>query len=458
VRGGEYGVVHSLSPRVNVKYTAWEGEERLVSDLSARFGWGKSVKLPAFSTLYPAPSYTEKLAFAPGAMVDGTIFYAYHIMPEQLQYNPDLKWQYSTRQELAVEAKVGGVSLSLVFFRGVNRRSYTGMTRYTPFSYKLTDQTALEACPIAPADRAYSIDRNTGVVTVTDKTGALPARELEYRVRNTFTSRGMPVNGSPSTRQGVEWVVDFGKIRALNTSVRWDGSYYDYKGIEETITCSMPNSTMNMADGNPYKYVGFYAGSSTSSNGSRTKRLTSNVTVATHIPAARLVFSLRVEASLYASSRSLSEYGGRQRGFVLESKESYMPSATETDIYGGNRYIGLYPLYYTTFEDMETKIPFAEKFAWAMENDRALYNELAKMVVKTNYLFMLDEDRISPYCSANISVTKEIGNFATISFNATNATHNMGRVTSSRMNTESSLYGSGRIPAFYYGLSLKLKL
>jgi hypothetical protein len=143
---------------------------------------------------------------------------------------------------------------------------------------------------------------------------------------------------------------------------------------------------------------------------------------------------------------------------VLESRESYVPSATETDIYGGNRYIGLYPLYYTTYDDMQTKIPFAELFAWARQNDPALYNELLKMVIKTSYAFMFDGDRVSPYCSANFSVTKEIRDIASITFNATNATQNMARVKSSYMNTSSTLYGSARIPAFYYGLSLRLKL
>jgi hypothetical protein len=268
----------------------------------------------------------------------------------------------------------------------------------------------------------------------------------------------MATNGSPSRRWGLEWVVDFGKIRALATSVRWDGSYYDYRGVEESVSAWMPNSTLNMADGNPYKYVGFYVGGNANSNGSETRRLTSNVTVATHIPAARLVFSLRVEGSLYAYSRSLSEVSGGQRSFVLDGREGYAPSATETDIYGGSRYVGIYPLYYTTFEDMETRVPFAEKFAWAETNDRALYNELAKLVGKTNYLFTFDEDRLSPYFSANISVTKEIGSFASISFNATNATRNIGLVTSSQRHTESSLYGGGRVPEFYYGLSLRLKL
>ena len=460
VRGGEYGTVQALSPRVNLKYVVTRASaDGFARDVTLRAGWGKSVKLPAFSTLYPAPSYTDRLAFAPGTLADGTTFYAYHITPKQLAWNPALRWQYSIREEIGVEGKLGGSAVSVVFFRGVNHRSYTGITRYTPFSYKLTDQSAVEGSAIPESDRRYVIDQTTGVVSIVDKSGRLPGEELAYRVMNVFSSRGIPVNGSPSTRWGVEWAVDFGKIRAWNTSVRWDGSFYAYRGVEETITAGTANSTQNMAAGTPYKYIGFYVGDANfSTNGSKTRRVTSNVSIVTRVPAARLIFSLRVEGSLYSYTQSLSEYQGKQRGFVMDNRTDYVPSTTQTDIYGGNRYVGVYPLYYCSFEDMETMIPFAEKITWAKEHDTALFNELAKLVITSNYLFTFDADRVSPFFSANLSVTKEIGDVASISFNATNATRNMARVTSSRMDTESSLYNSRLITPFYYGLSLRLKL
>ena len=80
------------------------------------------------------------------------------------------------------------------------------------------------------------------------------------------------------------------------------------------------------------------------------------------------------------------------------------------------------------------------------------------MVLKspTNYFF--NPNRISPYFSANIQITKEIGKFATISFYAHNFFNNMGKVKFSENHMETSLYESGFIPQFTYGLSLRLKL
>ena len=68
---------------------------------------------------------------------------------------------------------------------------------YTPYSYNLTTQEHLNNCEIPSANRVYSIDQQTGIVTVTDKTGASPSQELSYNTRNTFKSNIQYRNGSP---------------------------------------------------------------------------------------------------------------------------------------------------------------------------------------------------------------------------------------------------------------------
>ena len=188
-------------------------------------------------------------------------------------------------------------------------------------------------------------------------------------------------------------MIDFGKIQLLKTTVRLDGNYFYYKGIDETMEQDLA-STTNMANGNPYKYIGFYVGSSTSTNGSLTQKLTTNLTLSTHIPVIRMIVSFRLESCFLDYSKSLSEYANGNRSFVIDNKDSYTPSATSTDIYAGNQYVAMYPQYYISLDDMKTQIPFAEKFLWAKQNDRALYNELAKMVVKTQLRLHLQFKKI----------------------------------------------------------------
>lgn len=460
INKSEYGTVASFSPRVNARYTFWEHKQQWVSDLSLYGGVGKSVKLPSFEVLYPSPTYSDKLAFASTSTADNTAYYAYYTMPSKAIYNPDLKYQYTRQIEVGLEAKVKGARISVSAFYNKTMNPYMSVYEYTPYTYKQTTQEHLNGCIIPAENRSFLIDRVTGIVTVQDRTGGYPAQELSYNTRNTFKSNVRYTNGSPVKRSGIDWVVDFAQIKSLRTSIRIDGKYYRYKGLDETLCASMPSSASSMADGNPYKYVGYYKGTTSGSvsvsNGSLSKQVNMNLTVTTHIPKVRMILSVRVESSLYNYRQALNEFSDGARGFVLEEAGDYF--GDDTDVYGRNKYVAVYPLYYTTWDDPETKIPFAERFAWAKENDTALYNELAKLVIKTNTAYYFNPNRVSSSFAANINLTKEIGDVASVTFFAKNFFHNTGTVKSSQTGLESSLFNSSYVPKFYYGLSLRLKL
>ncbi len=458
IAGSDYGTVGSPSPRFNAKYIFFENKDQFMEKLNFHAGWGKSVKLPSFTALYPAPSYRDILSFAPGTMADGTTFYAYYIMPTQPQYNPNLRWQYANQTEIGMETKIKGATIILSAYYNKTFDSYRQTTEYLPFSYKLTGQSALENFPIPSENRQYTINQTTGVVTVTDKTGQHLPQELPYNVKNTFKSVRKYANATPFTRKGIEWIVTFDKIQSIGTTFRLDGSYYNYRATEESLEAYSPIS-QNMADGNPYKYIGIYAGGHNYSNGSETRKLNMNLTITTHIPAVRLIFSLKLESSLYNYTQRLSEYGGKVRGFALDDRSSLFPAANRPeDIYNTNRFIAVYPLYYVSYDDMNTLIPFAEKFTWAKDNDQTLYNELAKLVSVPGYGYLFNANRVSGYYSANISITKEISDIASISFNATNFTNNMQLVKTSDTGFYTTTFKTAYIPNFYYGLSLRLKI
>ena len=457
IDGSRYGSVGAFSPRISMNYTLIDNPlSYWIRNLRVRAGFGDAVKLPSFAVLYPEPTYKEQLTFAPGALADGTTYYAYYIQPTTQLYNPDLKWQTTRQMEAGLDVQIGQVKIALNTYRNKSRNGYMTARHYTPFNYKYTDQRAIEGTAIAANDRVFTIDRQTGIVTMSDRTGQHAAVTLPYSERTSFKGETYATNSSPILREGIEWIMDFGKIPALFTGFRLDGSWYHYKGVNETPVAGLPSTSQTMANGLPYKYVGYYAGSTNASNGSDTKRLNTNLTVTTHIPRLRLLVSLRIESTLYHTSRYLSEYGGKSRGVVLNDRTDY--TGTSNDIYGGDRYVAVYPLYYVSADDMQTKIPFEEKFLWAKDNDPVLYNELAKLVSKTNTSYYFNENRISPYFSANLSITKEIGKRFSLSFYANNFLNTLSRVTSSWNDTESTLFDSGRVPTFDYGLTLRVKL
>ena len=459
IGGSEYGTVNSLSPRFNAKYLFWQGKkDALIRDFQVRVGWGKAVKLPPFAALYPLPSYSDYPTFTGKSNAQAEAVYAYYTMPSTRMYNKDLKWQYDTQTSIGVDFTIKGIKVTLNASIDKTKNPYTSTNMYNPFSYNFTGQTDIDKSAIPLSDQVYSVDKNTGIVTVTDKTGALPSEVLNHTTRYTFKNNTMYVNGSSVDRKSFSWIVDFGKIQALQTSIRWDGNYYYYKSIDQTITqgLSMQNAATNT---DPKKYVAYYVGSGGgTANGKETKSLNSNLTFVTHIPAIKMIVSLRIEASLYNYTQNLSEYDGKTLAFNIDNKDDAFPSTTNQNIYTASGYTAIYPLYYTSYSDPNTKIPFAEKFAWAKDNDAALYNELSRMVNKSGYKGTFNKSTLSAYYSANINVTKEIGRFVSISFNAVNFLNTLQQIKDSSDDRDISLYGSGYVPSFYYGLSLRIKL
>ena len=436
INGSEYGTVSSLSPRFNGRYTFWKNRrKRVVSELVLHAGWGKSVKLPSFQVLYPSPSYYDIEVFRSPSTANNTTVSAWYTRPSKALYNPDLKWQYTNQTDIGIEMNIKGTRMSLSAFHHRTYNPYMATTEYTPFSYYYTPVSALEGLTIPTDGRTYTIDPTTGTVTVSSADGSsavVPNNERRFYLSNTRY-----INASPLDRYGLEWIIDFKQFKALNTSLRFDGNYYYYKSEDETLFASMHNSNTKMTGtGEPYQYIGWYRGTNGTStaqtsiaNGAISKTLNLNTTITTHIPKIRLIMALRIESTLYSYRKNLSNFEG-----------------------------DVYPEYYTTWVAPDTKIPFAEKFQWAKDNDATLYNDLQNLVVHPNTAYVMNANRISAYYSANLSVTKEIGDHVSISFYANNFFNNMKTVHSSQTDLDASLFSSSYIPSYYYGLSLRLKL
>ncbi len=472
ISGSDYGTVNSLSPRFNGRYIFWQNRRKhTITDLVLHAGWGKSVKLPSFQILYPTPSYYDTEVFRSQSTADNTTLSAWYCRPSKAIYNPDLKWQYTNQTDIGIEMNIKGTRISLSAFHHRTYNAYMASNVYTPFSYNYTPVASLENVNIPSADRIYTIDQE-GIITISDATGTMSPIRLDvdqngnklYNTRRFYQTNTRYINASPIDRYGLEWIVDFKQIKALNTSLRLDGNYYYYKSADETLFASMNNSNTKMTGTQePYQYIGWYRGTNSAgaavtsvANGAISKALNLNTTISTHIPKIRLIVSLRLEASLYSYRKALSELDGAVRGIALESQADYV--GTPFDSNTENKYIAVYPEYYSTWNNPDEMIPFAEKFLWAKDNDPTLYNDLCNLVVKSNTPYTMDPNRISAYYSANLSITKEIGDHVSVSFYANNFFNNMKTVHSSQTDLNTSLFSSSYIPSYYYGLSLKLKL
>ncbi len=470
VEGSDYGTVCSFSPRANVRLSLVEHGRGTVRDLSLHGGWGRAVKLPSFQVLYPDPSYADVLAFTAATQADGTTFYAYYTHPETPRYNRDLKWQYANQTEIGFDMNLSGVRMTVSAYRNKTYRPYLRALEYTGLTYSYTSVAAAEACTIDAENRIYSIDQSTGIVTVTDASGEKEAETLEAVNRTRLMSNAYYTNGSPVVRTGIDFIIDMPKIKAINTVLRVDGKYYHFKSLDQTMMQWAPSS-QNGSDGEPFKYVGYYvgvlqssvpdAGSSASTatvaNGREKDKLNLNLTVTTHIPRLRLVVSAKLESTLMDHSRYLCKNtDGVARGYASTEQSDYF--STDTDVSAGDKYVVVYPRYYADFSAGGELLPFAERFAWARDNDSKLYADLRSLVLQSSTRYYMNKCRVSAYCSANLRVTKEIGDHVDLSFYAINFFNNMASVEESNTRRETTLYDSSYIPQFYYGMTMKVKL
>ncbi len=462
ISGSSYGTATSLSPRFNIRYNIIKG--RKVS-LTAHAGYGKSVKLPSFQVLYPADTYTDRLVFTPGSTADGKAYYAYYTNVQRAIYNDRLKWQHSNQVEAGLDASIGKTRLSVSAFWSRTYNPYQTLNVYTPFAYNQTSQSALEGCGIAVADRIYNVNPTTGVVSVTSATNGNTVT-LPYSTRHTYTANRQYVNGSPVTRYGLEWVAETPIISNRHTvglSLRLDGKFYHYRGVDNTLIAGCPNGVADQAEGSSVQpLIGYYVGSNVTSastastpavsNGILDKGCSLNTTLTARIPRLRLIMTMRLEATLLNYRRNLSSnrttIALNEAGDVTGTKYT-----GQTD-----HYVAVYPEYYSTWDNPSERIPFADALLAAKDSDPNLYRQLSNLIVRSNTAYYFNPQDVSAYYSANFSVTKEIGRWVSLSFYANNFLNNMASVRNAQTGLKTSLFDSGYIPRFYYGASVRVRL
>lgn len=432
IKNSLYNNKMTLSPRFNAKWELTEG-------LSIRGGWGITEKLPSYHILYPKQEYRDIQTF--GFSHGDQTSYIYYTQPYTVTYNPELRWQRNSNSEIGLDAEFLGMKISLVGFRNVTRGPYNFLNVYEPYSYDILQRP--EGFTM-PSDPQIKVDSQTGMLYVRgDGNDYWIPMDVKVTDR-TFAKSTKQNNGADVTRSGAELVMEFPEIAPLRTTFRLDASYTSTKYHNEQLAAYYQNgwSHTSLPD-RSYQYVGIYAngGGVTNhvANGKITHNLDANLTAITHIPQARIIITCRLEMSLLRRSRNLSIYDGKDYAFTVTETEK---TPTGGNIHDGNSFTAVYPVSYM---DLDGNVhPFTE----AEAADPAFAN----LILKSANAYTFAQDGYGPYMSANLSITKEIGDHVSLSFFANN-------FTNSRPYVKSMATGVGAIftPAFYYGLTCRLK-
>ena len=430
VKDTDYKNVSSLSPRFNAKW-------KISDNLSIRGGWGVSEKLPSFYILYPVQKYRDIQTF--GFSHGDSSSYVYYTQPYKMLFNENLKWQKNYNAEFGIEAYFLRTSVSLVGFFNKTKNPYTYQNIYTPFSYNIMSVPSGYTVPDNPEIR---VDSQTGQVYMRGSNEEFWTPMATKVTDKTFFESQMPGNGDDIYRTGAELIVDFPEIAPIRTKFRLDANYAYTHYIDNTLNWTYRTGWSHTSLSNrSYQYVGIYAngGESGTFNGKESHSLNANLTAITHIPEARIVITCRLEMSLLSRFRNLSRYQGREYAYNVNADgvESIGGS-----IYDSNNYTAIRPVKY--MDENGDVHDFTDKEA----SDPAFAN----LIIKSGNAYTFSQDGYGAYLSANLSVTKEIGDHVSLSFFANN-------FTNSRMYVTSKATGVSAIftPAFYYGLTCRLK-
>lgn len=430
VKDTDYKNVSSLSPRFNAKW-------KISDNLSIRGGWGVSEKLPSFYILYPVQKYRDIQTF--GFSHGDASSYVYYTQPYKMLFNENLKWQKNYNAEFGIEVYFLRTSVSLVGFFNKTKNPYTYQNIYTPFSYNIMSVPSGYTVPDNPEIR---VDSQTGQVYMRGSNEEFWTPMATKVTDKTFFESQMPGNGDDIYRTGAELIVDFPEIAPIRTKFRLDANYSYTHYIDNTLNWIYRTGWSHTSLSNrSYQYVGIYAngGESGTFNGKESHSLNANLTAITHIPEARIVITCRLEMSLLSRFRNLSRYQGKEYAYNVNADgvESIGGS-----IYGSKNYTAIRPVKY--MDENGDVHDFTDKEA----SDPAFAN----LIIKSGNAYTFSQDGYGAYLSANLSVTKEIGDHVSLSFFANN-------FTNSRMYVTSKATGVSAIftPAFYYGLTCRLK-
>lgn len=433
ISGTQYNNLNTVSPRFNARW-------QLNRNISIRGGWGVTEKLPSYHVLYPRQEYRDIQTFGV-SYNNNESSYIYYSQPYTMLHNENLRWQRNQNSEIGIDIDIARTKISLVGYFNRTKLPYKFTSTYTPFSYNVLQLPEGFSMPSNPQ---ITVDHQTGIAYIRDSEYSYWT-PMDVKVTDqTFNRSTSPDNGPDIVRKGAEMIIDFPEITPIRTQIRLDAAYTYTKYIDNSLSYYYQNGWSHTSLSNrSYQYVGIYANgdnSSTTANGRRTHSLDANITAITRIPKARLIISCKLEASLVKRSQNLSEYNGGQYAFNVSGDNSTTPSGG--NIYDGNSYTAIWPVAYL---DLNNEMhPFTSAEA---ENP-----EFAYLIRRSGNAYTFAADGYDPYFSANINITKEIGDYISLSLNAINFTNTRRYVTSYATGV-SAIF----TPNFYYGLTCRIK-
>lgn len=424
------GQFSCLEPRLNAKYHIIKKNTGFRA-LSIRAGRGVSCKMPSMIYLYPEPAYKDLVSYSYNDFGANNYGLAVLTTRKMDTANPDLRLQKSLNTEFGLEFDQGQVSGSIVWYDERMSGGYGFTTQFSPVEYRRYGYTWVNGAPSQTTlpSGAAPVYSNGGV---SSGGSALP-----FISDTTFMARAVPSNNISNHKKGLEFTLEFPRIRAINTSISVSGAWQQMRLSSNGLTGRLYGGLQN---GRSYPYVGIYAGSATASNASVRERFNTNIRFVTHIPRIAMVFTLTAQMVFSESTKYFCNYKGSSLPYFYDDAHRRVGGQAALDDTQHTKYI---PPVFIMGRDGNV-IPFTDEMA----RDDAYRN----LILSTNTAGYYLRQSFPFYSMFNIRLTKEMKD-ATISFYANNFLNMKGRVRNSVTG-----YPSDKNTPLYFGAEVKITI
>lgn len=320
-----------------------------------RFGYGEENKLPTMDYLYPDKIYKDYWmlnAYTNDASNRHLITYT-QIYDAT---NKDLRENKNKKIEFGYDASFKGFELSMTLFHEFSKTGFEYFEFYAPVTYNL--YTTLRE----DADISNRRPEKSDYI------------EQTYSEFATYTK---VMNSKKTTKNGLEYRLIFPKIKPLQTDIEINGAYYKTTYGTSQPDYYYPNSKIG---DNMYPYVGLY------DLDARTieQQFNSNFWFNTHITRFRLIFTNFFQLVWFQTKQYTDNFDG------IYKKTPYA---------------------YIDFNNV-THIVTEEELAKINGNEDVSWYQLKRQSTKSEY----EEDKKPIYLLWNIKATKELNDWAKLSF------------------------------------------
>ena len=441
-----YDNIWTVEPRLRARYTLVNRRNGGLRMLAIRGSWGKTSNTPSIDMLCPQPQYTDIATVITNYANKDMSLYNTFITTTEDRRNPNLKPVVNNEFEAAVDFNLFGIKGNVTYYNEKGKNYISYLDSYIPTSidtYYVPADIVNDETKFLPM---YDPSRPEGQRFYNAKEGYPIESTKDY----TYYSLSTPTNNAQVDKWGVEFSLDFGRIEAIRTSILLNGAYKET--TRRTNGALVGQYTRNLTKVGNYSvsnpYSGIFEDSSIASNGRHYTRFNTNLTFNTHIPQLRLVTSISIQAVWSDTDRVLND---GNLYYVNESGQRVYGHFYDGPVFDKND--NAYTIYKDPVYYMDAS--GADPNQWhKYTEDSANDPELSKLrtSLSTTNVTAFVKNSYGPYFMANLRITKEIGDAASVSFYCQNFTNSKplkfqgSNLTYRRMNTD-----------IYFGAELRLK-